>query len=144
MDRMFEGCIDTRNRAMFQVLYESGMRATELTGLRIADIRPSQSLWWLTVMGKGSKERPIPILLSAPALQAWLDVHPKGEGAVFVNFRRPRVELGYRGLLTRTLLILQRAEVRVRRRPIHLFRHTRATELASMGMSEVELCTFFG
>ena len=51
---------------------------------------------------------------------------------------------GYRGLLRRTLLILQRAELKVRKRPVHLFRHSRAIELACMGMSEVELCTFFG
>ncbi len=66
MDRMFEACIDTRDRAIFQVLYESGMRATELTRLRIADVKPSQSLWWLTVMEKGGKERPI--LYSAPGV----------------------------------------------------------------------------
>lgn len=144
LDRIFEACIDTRDRAMFQVLYESGVRASELTGLRIADVRPSQSLWWLTVMGKGGKERPVPILHSAPSLQAWMDVHPHGEGALFVNLKRPHSGLEYGGLHRRTMLMMKRAEVRLRVRPIHLFRHTRATELASMGMSEVEMCVFFG
>jgi len=144
IDRVFEACIDTRDRAIFQVLYESGVRASELMGLSIADVRPSQQLWWLTVMGKGGKERPVPILHSVPSLQAWLDVHPHGEGALFVKFHRPHTPLGYAGLHKRTVLIIGRAEVRLRRRPIHLFRHTRATELASMGMSEVEMCVFFG
>ena len=144
LDRVFEACIDTRDRAMFQVLYESGVRASELVELRIADVTPSQNLWWLTVMGKGRKERPVPILHSAPSLQAWLDVHPEGEGALFVKLKRPHSPLHYGGLHRRTLLMMDRAEVRLRRRPIHLFRHTRATELASMGMSEVEMCVFFG
>ena len=144
LDRIFEACIDTRDRAMFQVLYESGVRASELTSLRIADVRPSQSMWWLTVMGKGGKERPVPILHSAPSLQAWLDVHPHGEGMLFVKLRRPHSGLEYGGLHRRTMLMMKRAEVRLRVRPIHLFRHTRATELASMGMSEVEMCVFFG
>ena len=93
-------------------------------------------------METGGREGPI--LHNAPALQAWRDMHPTGEGAVFVNVRRSRVGRGYWGLLRRTFSILQRAELRVRRRQVHLFRHTRAKELACMGMSEVELCTFFG
>ena len=48
-----------RNRVMLSLLYVSGMRISELIGLRIADIRQDASL--IAVQGKGGKGRLIPI-----------------------------------------------------------------------------------
>lgn len=150
MRRILEACTHTRDRALFEVLYESAFRAFELvddgtgSGLRFADIKVDKQLMWLSVTGKGGYEKNVPIMHSVPALQAWLDVHPIGEGHVFVNLFRPHRALSYRGLMGLTRRILKRAEVKIRRRPIHLFRHTRLTELTALGLTEAELCTLAG
>lgn len=97
------------NRAMFELLYSSGLRVSELVGL---DVRYSQeaghvSSGWIdfdagevTVTGKGSKRRSVPI--GKPAMQAladWIAVRPAliknalGDGrfALFLSERGTRI-----------------------------------------------------
>lgn len=48
-----------RDRTMFEVLYATGLRVSELVGLRIAQV--SMDMGVVRVMGKGSKERLVPL-----------------------------------------------------------------------------------
>ncbi|HUK34078.1 MAG TPA: site-specific tyrosine recombinase XerD [Vicinamibacterales bacterium] len=48
-----------RDRAMFELLYATGMRVSELVGVRGADLHLSEH--YLTCVGKGNKERLIPL-----------------------------------------------------------------------------------
>ena len=60
-----------RDRAMLELLYATGMRVAELTGLDIADIDASRRL--ARVTGKGNKQRVVPFGdNAATALEAWL------------------------------------------------------------------------
>jgi integrase/recombinase XerD len=62
----------TRDRAMFEVLYCSGMRVSELVGLNIGDIDLSKKI--IRCVGKGKKLRILPISESAlTALEEYLD-----------------------------------------------------------------------
>jgi len=94
------------DRAMFELLYSSGLRVSELSGLdlhyRKAEAGHPASLGWLeldnaevVVTGKGSKMRRVPVGSAAlDALQAWLAVRPApadGSSALFVNERGKRV-----------------------------------------------------
>lgn len=98
----FELC----NRAMFELLYSSGLRVSELAGLDLAwqDARAGQpaSLGWLdlqagevVVTGKGNKMRRVPVGGPArEALAAWLAVRPAardGSAALFLSARDTRI-----------------------------------------------------
>ena len=98
----FELC----NRAMFELLYSSGLRVSDLAGLDVAwqDARAGQpaSLGWLdlqagevVVTGKGNKMRRVPVGGPArEALAAWLAVRPAardGSAALFLSARDTRI-----------------------------------------------------
>lgn len=82
-----------RDIAMFELLYGCGLRLSELTGLNLADCLKDGTL---KVMGKGSKQRILPLGRQAQkALNAWLKVRPAYaspyESAVFVSKRKTRI-----------------------------------------------------
>lgn len=82
-----------RDVAMMELMYSSGLRLSELQGLDLGDL--DLSTGEVKVLGKGSKERILPIGSKATiALQRWLAVRlsfsPK-ENAVFLNRRGGRL-----------------------------------------------------
>ena len=94
------------NRAMFELMYSSGLRVSELAGLDVAYVKPAAGaagpLGWLDldagevlVTGKGNKMRRVPVgSHAAAALQAWLAVRPPardGGNALFLSNRATRV-----------------------------------------------------
>jgi integrase/recombinase XerD len=48
-----------RDRALIEVLYASGLRVSELVGLRLTDVRLDEG--WLQCLGKGHKQRIVPL-----------------------------------------------------------------------------------
>jgi integrase/recombinase XerC len=98
----FELC----NLAMFELMYSSGLRVSELAGLDVAYQKPAAEagapLGWLDlaagevlVTGKGNKMRRVPVGSHAlAAVQAWLAVRPgaaDGGNALFLSQRATRV-----------------------------------------------------
>lgn len=92
------------NRAMFELLYSSGLRVSELAGLDLHFIKTDgyTSLGWIdlagaevTVTGKGDKMRKVPVGKAAlTALAAWIAVRPAahdGSLALFLSNRGSRV-----------------------------------------------------
>jgi integrase/recombinase XerC len=97
---------DLCNRAMFELLYSSGLRVAELAGLDCqftpAGTHGAASLGWLdldgrevVVTGKGGKMRKVPVGAAAlAALAAWLAVRPgpaDGSTALFLSTRGTRM-----------------------------------------------------
>jgi integrase/recombinase XerC len=86
--------LETRDLAMWELIYSCGLRVSELTGLDVSGITlPAREL---RVLGKGRKERMVPI--GSPAVQAllqWLAVRPQlltdDEAALFLDRRGRRV-----------------------------------------------------
>lgn len=65
-----------RDRAMLEVLYGCGLRVSELTGLDVADLSLAEG--FMRVLGKGGKERMVPIAgMAGHALRAYLE-HGRG------------------------------------------------------------------
>jgi integrase/recombinase XerD len=87
-----------RDRAMLELLYATGMRVTELVSLDVSNLNLDPRAPYVRCMGKGAKERTIPIHEHAlEALVEYLDdgrpllVRNKDEDALFVNRRGERL-----------------------------------------------------
>lgn len=121
---------DLRDRALVELLYASGLRASEAASLRLDDLRLDAG--YLRVLGKGSKERVVPVGRRAlDLLRAYLD--RRGDAAceqVFVSAKGGRLsrETVWRIVKARA----RRAEVDGRVYP-HAVRHSFATHLVEGG-----------
>ncbi|HEU4759933.1 MAG TPA: site-specific tyrosine recombinase XerD [Dehalococcoidia bacterium] len=87
-----------RDRAMLELLYATGMRVTELVSLDMGNLNLDPRAPYVRCMGKGAKERTIPIHDQAvEALVDYLEdgrplvVRNKNEQALFVNRRGERL-----------------------------------------------------
>ena len=81
-----------RNHAIIEMLYGSGLRVSELTGLRISRLDLDENL--LIVEGKGNKERLVPVSPAAAHLieqylpqRANLNIKPESDDILFLNRR---------------------------------------------------------
>lgn len=129
--------VDRRDRAMLEVLYGTGVRISELVGLDLRSLDREARL--LLVMGKGSKERLVPVgRFALDALDAWCEVRSawsrRGDrsaaSAMFLNQRG--------GRLTRQgawLVLRRRAELVGLGDLVHphVLRHSCATHMLDHG-----------
>jgi len=124
-----------RDRALLEVMYACGLRASEATGLEVADVHLQDGI--LRARGKGSKERLVPIGSAASrALASYLQ---HGRPKLAGDRLEPRLFVNHRGTgLTRQGLykIVQRharsAGLASKMSP-HTLRHTFATHLLAGG-----------
>jgi integrase/recombinase XerC len=82
-----------QDRAIFELVYSSGLRLSELVGLDVGQINRQNGE--VRVFGKGNKERIVPVGAQAlAALEGWLAARPaiaKDETALFVGARGARI-----------------------------------------------------
>jgi integrase/recombinase XerD len=129
-DRLF-----WRDKALLEFGYAAGVRVSELTGLRVRDIDIQEG--FATVLGKGSKERLVPIGRSAlRALIVYLrEIRPGlartgHDGFAFLNSRGgPLSRMGVWKILQKHV---RRAGIEKRVTP-HTLRHSFATHLLEGG-----------
>ncbi|HSS05740.1 MAG TPA: tyrosine recombinase XerC [Rhodanobacteraceae bacterium] len=115
-----------RDRALFELLYSSGLRVSELCGVRWRDLDANDGL--LRVTGKGSKTRIVPVGAKALAALAALREHDRLEdGDPLVRGRGGR-PLTPNGVRTRIKRRAQQQGVWKRVYP-HLMRHSCASHL---------------
>lgn len=128
-----------RDRAMLELLYATGMRVAELTGLNIADIDASRRLALVT--GKGNKQRVVPFGESAAsALDAWLSrrfellepgaaADPADSDALFLGSRGGRIDQ------RQVRRVVERAAQRTGDSDLspHALRHSAATHMLEGG-----------
>ncbi|CAN2209832.1 XerD Site-specific recombinase XerD [Candidatus Nanopelagicaceae bacterium] len=130
-----EGPIAKRDAAMLEILYASGARVSELCGLDLEDIDYARST--IRVLGKGNKERTIPIGNPAMrALESWLKegreplAGVKSERAVFLGARGKRIDQRtVRTMVYHALAALEGVE----KMGPHALRHSAATHLLEGG-----------
>jgi integrase/recombinase XerC len=133
----------TRNMAIAVLLLHTGLRVSELAGLRLSDVEMSERKGNLTVAGKGNKQRKVPLNADArKALRQWLEVRPdvKSE-ALFIG--RGGVPLSVRGVQKVLADLGRRAQVE-NLHP-HTLRHTFATRYLEANPGDlVGLATILG
>ena len=121
--------LGTRDRAMLEVLYGSGLRVSELVGLTLDQVELDRGL--LRAFGKGSKERLVPMGDAAvEALREWLAVRPAGARHVFVNKDGRR--MSRQGFWKRLRQHALAAGITKKLSP-HKLRHSFATHLLERG-----------
>jgi integrase/recombinase XerD len=124
-----------RDRAILELLYGSGLRISELTGLDVDDIDVESAS--LRVLGKGGKEREVPLgSFASSAVTAYLTrgrpalASGASRGALFLNARGGRLS---RQSCARSLTRYVRLAGIDRRVTLHTLRHSFATHLLEGG-----------
>jgi integrase/recombinase XerD len=129
-----------RDRAMLELLYATGMRVSELIAVRAADLHLAEE--YLTCIGKGNKERLIPIGAQAaewvrryqrsarPALAARAKAARRSDPRLFLNGRGAALSrVGFWKVIT---AYGRKAGIRTTISP-HVLRHSFATHLLERG-----------
>ena len=125
--RLLNTCRESRDLALIELLYSTGLRVHELVRLDIGDIREDT----VRVLGKGGRERIVYVGEKArQALQTWLSVRPGTVGTQAL-FTSPHGRLSVRGV--QWLLRQKAREARIRHVTPHMLRHSFATHLLNRG-----------
>lgn len=125
-----------RNKAIIEVLYACGLRVSELISLRLSNIFIKDE--FIKVLGKGNKERLIPIARSTlKSISLYVDgerkhqhIHSKHTDIVFINKRGTALSRQMIFIMIKELA--EKAGVRKSISP-HTFRHSFATHLLEGG-----------
>ncbi len=134
-----ETLVGKRNIAIFELLYGSGLRVSELVGIKLTDLDLTSKT--LIVHGKGAKDRYVPmhdasierikgyVVLVRPVFKA--RNRETDDHSLFLNFHGlPLTDRGVRDILTRELT-RQASTLQV---SPHTFRHSFATHLLDHGV----------
>ena len=122
-----------RNMVVLEIMYATGLRVSELTGLRITDLNPE--IGYLRCLGKGNKERVVPIGSKAlAAVKEYLDsgrplLNPEGD-YLLVNNRGKKLTRD--GVLRIIKKLAKSAGIQKNVSP-HTLRHCFATHLLERG-----------
>jgi integrase/recombinase XerC len=120
-----------RDRAILELLYSSGLRVSELTGLNMGEIDLSGGM--VRVMGKGGKERIVPVGSRAlEAIQSYLEQRDNSgtREPLFLNTRGSRIN---RRSVARIVDVHVLRIAAFKRISPHTLRHTFATHLLEGG-----------
>jgi integrase/recombinase XerD len=126
---------DARDVAILELLYATGMRASELVGLNIFDVNMKAS--FLKCMGKGGKERVVPLgEMAKRALEKYLEkfrpkqVKDENEKALFLD--RNGTRMSRQALWDIVKKYVKKSDIRSKT-TTHTLRHSFATHLLEKG-----------
>jgi site-specific recombinase XerD len=161
VEKIIKACKNDRDRAMYKVLYEAGLRAGELMKLRIGDVNFVNSGVKLNVRGK-TGNRKLLVVESERYLRNWLSKHPfenERNAPLWVkvdvnnidNKTHEEMAVSYGFMRVNLKRKAVDAGVRIERKDgsdssevhPHLFRHSRATHLATE-LTEAAMKEYFG
>jgi len=136
-----------RDKALVLLLYETGCRIGELLSLKVKNVSFDQYGAILIVTGK-TGDRRVRAITSAPALSTWLDNYgnAKPDSPLWPprshNIYNKNTAAEYRSVYVLIRNLAARAGIKKKIYP-HLFRHSRATFMASR-LTEAQMKEYFG
>jgi integrase/recombinase XerD len=131
IEKLRDQCTETRDLAMIDLLYSTGIRVGELVNLNISDVDLEQRE--CIVYGKGDKERRVYFDAKAKIhLQNYLDSREDVNPALFVTLDAPHERLQISGVEIRVRKLGRR--LGLERIHPHKFRRTMATRAIDKGM----------
>jgi integrase/recombinase XerD len=138
----------SRDRLLFQFLYNTGARVSEACAVRVADVRRND-FHAVLLHGKGRKERVVPLWKESTRLiRSWVKHHPCGDNdPLFPN--RFGLPLTRAGVQQRLSLRVKLAEPHCpslgkRRISPHTIRHTTAMHLLQAGVAAPVISIWLG
>ncbi|NIO23003.1 MAG: tyrosine-type recombinase/integrase [Candidatus Aenigmarchaeota archaeon] len=146
LKKLIETCTSDRDRCIVALLYESGFRIGELLGLKIKDIDFNSDPVKILVNAEKTKtKRRVPIVESVGYIARWIQSHPdkKPQSRLFVNCGKYAGNSMSAHCVRKVLKRLKENLNNGKKLNPHLFRHSRATELANH-LTEAQMNKFFG
>lgn len=148
VEKMIRAAYQARDKAMVALAYESGFRIGELLSLPIKNLEFDEYGAKVLVPEEGKTGmRRIRLVSSVPYLATWIENHPfrdTPEAPLWVKIHAKSTDdiVYYENALKIFKTLAKRADIKKRIYP-HLFRHTRATQLANH-LTEAQMDQYFG
>ena len=137
LEELRNACVTLRDKALFELLYSTGCRVSEVVNLNKADVNFETKE--VVLFGKGNKHRTSYINARAEiALKNYLNSRNDDNKALFVSDRKPHNRLSKFGIEKRIGQLGELAGIERRIFP-HLIRHTTATDGLNRGMGVEEV-----
>jgi integrase/recombinase XerD len=146
VEELISGCYSIRDKALFRVMWETGARTGEIINLKIKSVQLNKGEGRLNLYGKKGG-RSVFIIESVRELREYLktreNADPNEPLFVLNCVKKNSQALSHTSLNKLLKEIKNRVGIK---KHIHsyLFRHSRASYLASKGLNEATLCQIFG
>lgn len=162
IEKIIDACQNDRDRAMYKLLYEAGLRAGELVSLKVKDVKFTDKGVKLNVKGK-TGNRQLLVVESERYLRNWLNKHPfadkrnaplwvkidgnnideKTPKKMKISYDYMRINLKRKAASAGVRCVQKENGKETSEVYPHLFRHTRATHLATE-LTEAAMKEYFG
>lgn len=159
--KMIKVADNARDKAIIAILFETGMRAKELLGMKTNDIVHEENYCTFEVIGKKNKKRTVMLEWSYPFLQEWLKlletkkhlILPHSKEFIWIAFPYSgvrRISTAVNGRLIdrdsmRAVVKAVASKAGIKKRVWnHGFRHSSATDFVKQGFNEAELRLKYG
>ena len=152
VEKIINSALNTRDKALFGLMWDSGARISELLNLNVKDITFHDELIGVNFRHGKNGPRKIYLVESKPLIRNWLRDHPtrKPDDPLFTILQSSHVADGvrrqtYSSALNQVNAAAERASVPDRKQwNPHSWRRARATDMARKGMNQPNMCGFFG
>ena len=136
VDSVFESAANGKNplrdTALFELMYSAGLRISETLGIKLSQLDLDNE--WLTPIGKGNKQRLVPLGSKAKEnLRAWIEegrplTHPTTDNIILNSRGKPMTRMGA------WKIVQQHTAHLAKQVSPHTFRHSFATHCLEAGM----------
>ena len=131
VQKLFDVCDNLKHKAIMSVLYSTGIRISELIGIKLSDIESKSEDKAIRIIGKGNKERLVPL---SDSLHQTLKIYYRAYKPAKYLFENPQTKQAYS--VRSVQLFLNQLKVKAKVvAPVtpHKFRHSAATSILEAG-----------